>query len=196
MRVLLLGQRALNLSGCFPGAEITLMTQRMSLDSLRSISPDVAISLGYKYKLTGEMLALPSLGCLNIHISALPWNRGSDPNFWSWLENTPKGVTFHQMDENLDTGPRVLQEELEMASSLTLRESYDALMSVAESRFPEALGKFLDKDFSAPDDSIGTFHRVSDLEPYRFLLAEQGWDTPAYEILEYGRTKGLWRLAP
>ena len=44
-------------------------------------------------------------------MSYLPWNRGADPNFWSILEDTPKGVTIHIMDESIDTGDILYQKD-------------------------------------------------------------------------------------
>ncbi|MCL0081308.1 hypothetical protein M1N64_03665 [Peptococcaceae bacterium] len=47
---------------------------------------------------------------INLHISFLPWNRGADPNFWSFIENAPVGVSIHYLDEGIDTGDRKKQQ--------------------------------------------------------------------------------------
>ena len=39
---------------------------------------------------------------VNLHISYLPFNRGSHPNYWSFVENTPKGVSIHEIDEQIE----------------------------------------------------------------------------------------------
>ena len=49
---------------------------------------------------------------INLHISYLPFNRGAHPNFWSFVDNSPKGVTIHEIDEGLDTGPIIHQKKL------------------------------------------------------------------------------------
>lgn len=68
------------------------------------------ISYNYRHLIGKDVLdALPGTA-INLHISLLPWNRGSSPNLWSFLEDTPKGVTIHQMDSGIDTGPILVQE--------------------------------------------------------------------------------------
>ena len=58
---------------------------------------DFLVSFGYSYIVSNEVLNLFKGNAINLHISYLPWNKGSDPNLWSVLENTPKGVTIHIM---------------------------------------------------------------------------------------------------
>ena len=38
-----------------------------------------------------------------MHISYLPFNRGAHPNYWSFKDNSPKGVTIHFIDNGIDT---------------------------------------------------------------------------------------------
>lgn len=65
---------------------------------------------------------------INMHISYLPWNKGSDPNFWSFIEDTPKGVTIHQLSAELDKGDILLQERLEFDETVeTFKTTYDTL---------------------------------------------------------------------
>ena len=49
---------------------------------------------------------------INLHISYLPYNRGAHPNFWSFVENTPSGVSIHQVDSGIDTGKIVIQKQI------------------------------------------------------------------------------------
>jgi len=66
----------------------------------------------------------------------LPWNRGANPNFWSFVEKTPKGVTIHKIDEGLDTGPIILQKEIEIDDRKnTFRSSYEVLHSIIQELF-------------------------------------------------------------
>src|SRR5690606_983365 len=76
---------------------------------------DLLVSFGYRHIL--KDLSVPAV---NIHISMLPWNRGADPNFWSWLDHTPKGVTVHLMDQGIDTGPIIAQREVAFGFGQTL----------------------------------------------------------------------------
>ena len=41
---------------------------------------------------------------LNLHPSFLPYNKGSDPYYFSLINQTPIGITIHEMDEKIDNG--------------------------------------------------------------------------------------------
>lgn len=51
---------------------------------------------------------------INLHISLLPWNRGKDPNFWSFINSTPKGVSIHLIAKGLDTGNVIVQKHINL----------------------------------------------------------------------------------
>ena len=72
---------------------------------------DFIVSYGYRYILPYEVLRHFSGRAINLHISLLPYNRGADPNFWSFVDNTPKGVSIHYMDTGLDTGKVITQKK-------------------------------------------------------------------------------------
>ena len=61
---------------------------------------EIIILFGYKYKISKNILNKFKKSIINLHISYLPWNKGADPNFWSFFDNTPKGVTIHKIDKN------------------------------------------------------------------------------------------------
>ena len=52
---------------------------------------------------------------------------GQDPNLWSFIEDTPKGVTIHEIDEGIDTGDIIFQKEIVLNSNETLASSYEKL---------------------------------------------------------------------
>ena len=64
---------------------------------------DFIISYGYRHILKKDLIEMFPRKIANLHISLLPWNRGADPNLWSFLEDTPKGVTIHYIDCSVDT---------------------------------------------------------------------------------------------
>mgnify|MGYP001419413901 CR=1 FL=1 len=82
-----------------------------TLDLLRALKPDIAVSAMFDYILRKPVLDLFPQGCLNLHPSYLPFNRGQYPNVWSIVEGTPAGATLHYMDETIDTGDIVAQIE-------------------------------------------------------------------------------------
>jgi len=75
---------------------------------------------------------------INLHISLLLWNRGAYPNVWSFLEDTPKGVTIYIIDEGVDTGSILAQKEIYIDENIeTLRSSYEKLHREIQALFRE-----------------------------------------------------------
>ena len=90
------------------------------LDKLRSLNPSVIVVAAYGQILPSEIIHLPAFGCINIHASLLPKYRGAAPVNWSIINGEKKtGVTTMLMDEGMDTGPILLQEEVEITSEDT-----------------------------------------------------------------------------
>lgn len=53
---------------------------------------------------------------------------GSDPNFWSFIEKIPKGVTIHYLDAGVDTGNIIVQERVQFNENQEmLASSYQKL---------------------------------------------------------------------
>lgn len=138
------------------------------------------ISYRYRYMLTPFMIRLFQNRLINMHISLLPWNRGSDPNLWSFLENTPKGVTIHHISESLDGGDIILQQNIRFdVTKETLRTTYTKLSDAVESLFTEHAESILKGALPYhPQASGGSYHRSKDKIPFLPLLKEKGWDTP------------------
>lgn len=89
------------------------------LDKLRELAPDLALVVAFGQIFPGELLDLPKRGCINLHASLLPKYRGASPVQGVLLEGEKKtGVTTMRMEEELDSGPILLQEE-------TLIRSYE-----------------------------------------------------------------------
>ena len=194
MKVLLLGIKAGLLVASLRKYRLMLRQEKISRGEVEVLAPDLIVSFGYRHLLSDEVLSYPSNGALNLHISLLPWNRGSDPNFWSWLENTPKGVSVHQMVRKLDAGPLVSQKELELLNTSTLKQTYEILVAEAVKLFPGALDSHLSGESTHPQAPIrGSFHKSADLDSFRFLLKDKGWDTVCGTIEKYGEENGLWR---
>lgn len=157
-------------------------------DQLGDQQADWVVSFGYRHIIREPHLSRFAGRLLNIHISLLPWNRGADPNFWSWFDDTPKGVSIHHIDAGIDSGPLVAQQEITLnAADHTLRTSYDVLMRLAVGLFnvtwPAVRGGWNEP---IPVRHAGTIHRVKDALPYWRVLPLKH-DTPCSEVAELGR---------
>jgi len=143
---------------------------------------DWVISYGYSHIIEQKIIDKVKNPIINLHISYLPFNRGADPNFWSWLENTPKGVTIHQIDKGIDTGNIFIQKEIIFTGNETLSSSYEILKKEIENLFIENFDNIIQGFiFPKKQNGKGTFHLKKDLNKYKHLLT-QGWNTPVNQI--------------
>ena len=98
------------------------------VDELRPLAPDVCVVVAYGKILPPELLALPRLGCLNVHASLLPKYRGAAPIQWAIIRGEREtGVTLMQMDAGMDTGDMLLTERLPIDDAVTSGELFGRL---------------------------------------------------------------------
>jgi len=80
---------------------------------LESIQPDAIVVVAYGRIIPPWMLALPRLGCINLHASLLPRYRGAAPIQWAIaMGEEITGNTTMLLEEGLDTGPILMQRAL------------------------------------------------------------------------------------
>ncbi|MBO7600534.1 MAG: hypothetical protein J6S95_05225 [Lachnospiraceae bacterium] len=143
--------------------ETVLMTERLSLDYIRSENFDLAVSYTYRYIISGDILKALKGNIVNLHNSYLPYNRGADPNLWSFAENTPRGVTLHYMDEGLDKGYIIAQRLVTEGDGETLKSSYDNLDKNAREMFLEAFKEYDNwQNMKHLPEGKGSYHSVKD----------------------------------
>ena len=152
---------------------------------LEAHSPNFIVSYGYRHILKRDVLDRYPDRVINLHASYLPWNRGADPNFWSYVEDTPKGVTIHYVDEGVDTGDIIAQRRVHPSDTDTLRTSYDRLHATIQTLFKEHwLAIRAGRCTRRPQRGTGTYHRLKDKEGLSRLLSH-GCDTPVAALQEY-----------
>ena len=82
------------------------------LEKLSAMNPEIIIVVAYGKILPPTVLNLPPRGCINVHASLLPKYRGAAPVQWAIINGEQRtGITVMHMDEGLDTGDILLQEE-------------------------------------------------------------------------------------
>lgn len=150
---------------------------------------DFIISFGFKKIIREPAVSTFAGRIINVHISLLPWNRGADPNFWSWFEGTPKGVSIHLIDAGIDTGPLIAQREIRFDTDTfgeTLRTSYDRLIREAVSLFGETWPSIRGGNIRVTQQPAGgSYHCRADKKLYWAQLP-LGYDTPVLDIEEMG----------
>jgi methionyl-tRNA formyltransferase len=149
---------------------------------------DFIICFGYRHIIRDPILSTYRDRIINIHISYLPWNRGADPNFWSWFDDTPKGVSIHYVNSGIDTGHLIEQWQCtKWISNETLRSSWVHLISTAKELFERRWHLIRIGGLRAKVMSIGgSYHKSADKEPFLTLLPQK-WDTPVAEVERMGR---------
>lgn len=95
-------------------------------DKIKSYDPELIVVVAYGRILPKKIIDLPKYGTINVHASLLPKYRGAAPIQWAILKGETKtGVTIMHLDETLDTGDILLQDEVAidpMDNAETLKE--------------------------------------------------------------------------
>lgn len=188
MNILILGPERMALTTYFAADNDTVKVTAEKLNAECELIQwaDFLISYGYRHIIKSDILALFFQKAINLHISYLPWNRGSDPNLWSFLENTPKGVTIHYLDDGLDTGDIIAQKKVNHQPDDTLETSYNRLAEKIEQLFRQVWPEIRSGQLKAiPQQDGGTSHRKRDRKRFEHLLTK-GWDTPVADLIDKG----------
>ncbi|MCL4266649.1 MAG: hypothetical protein KJ069_25870 [Anaerolineae bacterium] len=170
------------------------------LAGITAVAPDLICVSCFNQIFPPALLALPRLGCLNVHPSRLPYFRGPSPLFWTFHEGQNEtAVTVHFMDAGIDTGDIALQAGLtlpdgisgaqaeQMAAERGGRLLLEAIRLVADGRLPRH-----------PQSEPGSYYPVPTADDFRlnghwsarrafnFMRGTAEWARP-YPITVAGR---------
>ena len=156
-------------------------------DAFRAHGADVAVVVAYGAILPPVILAVPRLGCLNLHASLLPRWRGAAPIQRAVMAGDREtGVAVMRMEEGLDTGPVAMVERIPIGPDDTAGEVHDQLMGLGADlmvRSLAALGR----------GSLGFQPQAADGVTYAKKIANDeariDWSGPAQAV--HDRVRGL-----
>jgi len=136
---------------------------------LEGIAPEAIVVVAYGRIIPPWMLALPRLGCINLHGSLLPKYRGAAPIQWAVaLGETFTGNTTMLLEEGLDTGPILLQQTLPISTDQDATDIFDLLANTGAPLVVETLAGLADGTIQPrPQD-----HTLATLAP--ILTREEG----------------------
>lgn len=101
------------------------------LEMFNQLNPDMVVVAAFGQILPKAIIDFPKMGCLNIHPSLLPKYRGAAPLNWSIIRGETKtGVTIMLMDEGMDSGDILMQEETPLAPDETFGHLHDRLANL------------------------------------------------------------------
>ena len=93
------------------------INHKESVEIIKSYNPDLLVSILGNQIFKEQIFNLAPEGCLNLHTALLPKYGGLMPTFWV-LKNSEKytGVSVFYVDEGIDSGPILVQEQVEIGS--------------------------------------------------------------------------------
>jgi methionyl-tRNA formyltransferase len=144
---------------------------------VKKINPDLIISYNYKHIIKKDILN--RYNGINLHISYLPYNKGAYPNIFSHINNTPKGVTVHKLNEKLDEGDILFQKKVVLNDNMTLKQSYKKLHFHIQQLFK---ANFYKKWYPKAQKK-GNINYSKDLIKIKHCLTK-GFDTTIKELKE------------
>lgn len=171
----------------------SLKKDEAALTQLRNHGADVMVVVAYGLILPREVLAIPHLGCINIHASLLPRWRGAAPIQRAILAGDKQtGITVIQMDEGLDTGSILAREACAISESDTGSSLHDKLAKLGGRLIVEVLDRMAVGPLqgTVQDDALACYARKLD-------KAETwiDWSAEAAAIERQVRAFNAWPVA-
>jgi methionyl-tRNA formyltransferase len=148
-----------------------------TISSIRALQPSIGITVFFGYIISKDLLSLFPKGCINIHPSFLPYNRGAYPNVWSIVDGTLAGATLHYVDCGLDSGDIIAQKKVPVEPIDTGESLYHKLESMCVELFKEIWPMI--RKGNAPRipqmDRDGNSHRIRDVEMIDRIELDQSY---------------------
>jgi methionyl-tRNA formyltransferase len=160
---------------------------------LQGLSLDGLVVVAYGLILPPAVLALPRLGCFNIHASLLPRWRGAAPIQRALLAgDRVTGVTIMRVDAGLDTGPMLARREVRIADRETGGTLHDRLGVLGAELIVDTLNAVADqgvREEAQPEAGVTYAEKIRKAE------ALIDWRQDAASILRQVRAFNPWPVA-
>ncbi len=123
------------------------------IEELSQYNASLFIVVAFR-KLPQVIWSLPPLGCFNLHASLLPQYRGAAPINHAVINGEKvTGVTTFFINDQIDTGKIIMQEELPIGPNETAGEVHDRLMELGAELVVKTTRAIFNNDFVAKDQS-------------------------------------------
>jgi methionyl-tRNA formyltransferase len=158
---------------------------------LAALEPDLMIVVAYGLILPASVLAIPRLGCWNLHASLLPRWRGAAP-IQRAIEagDAETGVDLMQMEKGLDTGPVLLERRTPIGAGETAGQLHDRLAELGAQVLRDGLDRLRAGTLPQPqpqaEDGVTYAHKIEKAE------ARLDWTRPAIELERRVRAFHPW----
>ncbi|MGN2253184.1 methionyl-tRNA formyltransferase [Frateuria sp. GZRe12] len=162
--------------------------------TLAAYAPDLMVVVAYGLILPRKVLAIPGLGCWNVHASLLPRWRGAAPIQRAILAgDAESGVDLMRMEAGLDTGPVLLERCTPIGPDETGGTLHDRLSMLGADVLAEGLRRTLVGETLTPtpqpDEGVTYAHKLEKAE------AKLDFARPAIELERTVRAFDPWPVA-
>jgi len=165
------------------GHEVSHCSSLINLNYFKKF--DFVVSFGYRHIIKEDAINYFGNKIINLHIALLPFNRGSHPNFWSFWDGTPAGVTIHLVDKGIDTGDILYQKTVTFAKNEdTFAKTYSRLIKEIECLFKDNFNNILNcVTIPIKQKGEGSYHKSSDLPLVK------SWDVNIEEFMRANKNE-------
>ncbi|WP_243040451.1 methionyl-tRNA formyltransferase [Dyella sedimenti] len=162
--------------------------------TLAGYAPDLMVVVAYGLILPRKVLAIPRLGCWNVHASLLPRWRGAAPIQRAILAgDAESGVDLMRMEAGLDTGPVLLERRTPIGREDTGGSLHDRLAALGAEVLAEGLSRVMAGEtlvaHPQPDEGVTYAHKLEKAE------ARLDFTWPAIELERKVRAFDPWPVA-
>ena len=126
------------------------------INEVKKLDPDLIIVVAFR-KIPKEIFSIPKYGTINLHASLLPNYRGAAPINWCLINNETKtGVTTFFINEKIDQGDILLQEELIISNEDDFGLLYYKLSKVGAKLLVKTIKKVFSNNLNPSKQYIDT----------------------------------------
>ena len=156
------------------------------LAELESLQADLQVVVAFRM-LPAAVWKMPRLGTFNLHASLLPEYRGAAPINWAIINGeTRTGVTTFLINEEIDTGAILLQQEVEISANETAGDLHDKLMALGSDLVVETVELLAKGNVEPRGQSNASFKPAPKLNKENCRIQ---WDLPVESV--HNHIRGL-----
>lgn len=116
---------------------------------IKEINPDFIFVIGISQLIKKEIIDIPKFGCIGLHPSLLPKNRGRAVLPWTILnEEKETGLTLFKIDEGTDSGDILVQEKIKISEREDSNTLYQKILLAIKKVIEENIENILTQEIT------------------------------------------------
>jgi methionyl-tRNA formyltransferase len=168
-----------------PVLQPTNLKNETFLEELKALKANLQIVVAFRM-LPKVVWQMPEYGTFNLHASLLPQYRGAAPINWAIINGESKtGVTTFFIDEKIDTGEIILQEETTIGDTESAGELHDTLMHLGANLILKTVEKIAKDDIQLKKQT--EFHGLKPAHKIHRETCKIDWSKPIQAIFDHIR---------